>query len=182
MTLGCSVGEARGRGAAVQNIFHDWYTWPLHCTQLRCKMTHIFAGSPSEEEIQQLEALGPAPDLLALLRRPGMTGIREKNFQALFPFAPPAAVKLLREMLRFSAEPPHAPSDSSSSPPPPQKYTAASGARPTAHHKQLLTDVLSPASMFDALQDPFFKQLQHAPPLVSNEQVQHHRSSHAAPQ
>jgi hypothetical protein len=36
--------------------------------------------------------------------------------------------------------------------------------------------------MFDALQDPFFKQLQHAPPLVSNEQVQHHHSSHAAPQ
>ena len=24
VTLGCSVGEARGRGAAVQNIFHNW--------------------------------------------------------------------------------------------------------------------------------------------------------------
>lgn len=70
--------------------------------------TPTCTGSPSPQEIRQLEALSPAHDLLELLRKPELSNIPEKDFQVEFSHVPPAASALLREMLRFNAEPPPA--------------------------------------------------------------------------
>ena len=76
-------------------------------------------GPPSQLEVQQLSALGPAPGLMDLLRDTAKhcpTQNYDDVFRDKFASIHPDACALLREMLRFNAAPP--PASSTTSPPP----------------------------------------------------------------